>query len=61
MWFHEEGYIISIFLSSFMPYHQVCKKSNMINATCGGEPAYLSGAPEVTPVTFLVVFMLFDL
>ena len=61
MWLHEGGYIIFIFLSSFMTYHQVCKKSNMINAMCGGEPAYLSGAPEVTLVTFLVVFMLFDL
>jgi len=46
MWLQEWGYIIFIFLSSFMTYHQVCNKSNTISATCGGGPAYFTGAPE---------------
>jgi len=50
MWLHEGGYIFSLFLSSFMIYHQVCNKSNTISVTCGGGPAYLSGSPEVNQV-----------
>jgi hypothetical protein len=46
MWLNEVGYIIVIFLSSFMTYHQVCNKSNTINARCGEGPAYLSGTLE---------------
>jgi hypothetical protein len=41
MWLHEWGYIILLFLSSFVTYHQVCNKSNTISGTCGGGPATL--------------------
>ena len=36
-------------ISSFMTFHRVCKKSNATGATCGGETAYPSAAPEFTP------------
>ena len=53
MWLHEWGYIILLFLSSFVTYHRVCNKSNTISVTCGGGPAYLFGTP-----TFILGFYL---
>ena len=59
MWLHERGYILCIFLSSFITYHQVCNKSNTISATYGRGPA-LFWSTWVHPRS-LVVFVLLDL
>jgi len=65
---NDRGYVSicrnhNLVLSSFMIYHQVCKKSNMTGTTYGAGAAYPSGASEFTPGFLLVLvgFVLFAL